>query len=93
MEPARRLGFAFEDEALVEEMLAAVEGERGALPLLAFAVSRLWELRDRERKLLTREAYEEIGGVAGALAQHAEATLERIGDERQRSCASSSATW
>ena len=44
--------------------------------------SRLWERRDRERKLLTRAAYEEIGGVAGALAQHAEATLERIGTER-----------
>ena len=46
-------------------------------------VSQLWERRDRERKLLTRAAYEEIGGVAGALAQHAEATLERIGAERQ----------
>ena len=64
-------------------MTDAVEGERGALPLLAFAVSRLWEKRDRERKLLTQEAYAEIGGVAGALARHAEATLERIGAERQ----------
>ena len=61
----------------------AVEGVRGALPLLAFAVARLWEKRDRERKLLTRAAYEEIGGVAGALAQHAEATMDRIGPERQ----------
>ena len=68
---------------LVGKMTAAVEGERGALPLLAFAVSRLWEKRDRERKLLTQEAYAEIGGVAGALARHAEATLERIGAERQ----------
>jgi WD40 repeat protein len=63
-------------------MVAEVEAERGALPLLAFAVSRLWELRDRERRLLTREAYERIGGVGGALAQHAEATLETIGEER-----------
>ena len=64
-------------------MVESVEGARGALPLLAFAVSRLWEKRDRERKLLTRAAYEEIGGVAGALAQHAEATMDRIGAERQ----------
>jgi hypothetical protein len=83
VEPAKKEGFAFEDEALVAEMLEAVEGTRGALPLLAFAVSRLWEKRDRERKLLTRAAYEEIGGVAGALAQHAEQTLERIGPERE----------
>jgi len=70
-------------EALVEEMVDSVEGARGALPLLAFAVARLWERRDRERKLLTRAAYEEIGGVAGALAQHAEAAMDTIGPERQ----------
>jgi WD40 repeat protein len=81
-EPAKREGFSFE-EGLVEKMLQAVEGARGALPLLAFAVARLWEKRDRERKLLTRKAYEEIGGVAGALVQHAEQTLERIGLEKE----------
>jgi WD40 repeat protein len=82
-EPAEREGFAFEDDALVAEMLEAVEGARGGLPLLAFAVARLWEKRDRDRKLLARMAYEEIGGVAGALAQHAEQTLERIGTPRE----------
>ena len=82
-EPAKARGYRFEDETLVGEMVESVEGARAALPLLAFAVSRLWEKRDRERKLLTRAAYEDIGGVAGALAQHAEATLERIGSERQ----------
>ena len=46
---------------------------------------RSWPSRSRgsgrsgtgRRRLLTREAYERIGGVAGALAQHAEATLAR----------------
>ncbi len=83
VEPAKKEGFRFSDDAFVEEMLASVEGERGALPLLAFAAARLWERRDRERRLLTQTAYEEIGGVAGGLAQHAEETLERIGPERQ----------
>jgi hypothetical protein len=83
VEPAKRFGFTFEDDDLVEEMVQAVEGERGALPLLAFAVARLWEERDKERKLLTRQAYGRLGGVTGALAQHAEATLERIGPERE----------
>ncbi len=82
IEPARKLGYRFEDDALVNEMVASVEGARGALPLLAFAVARLWEKRERETKFLTWEAYEEIGGVAGALAQHAEATMARIGSER-----------
>ncbi len=83
VEPAQALGFHFEEEALIEDMLGVVEGERGTLPLLAFAVARLWEKRDGKERLLTRQAYEEIGGVAGALVQHAEATLERIGPERQ----------
>jgi WD40 repeat protein len=82
VQPALACGYHFEDESLVEEMVGEVVKERGALPLLAFAASRLWELRDRERGLLTRKAYQEIGGVAGALAQHAEATLERIGTPR-----------
>ncbi|PWB68652.1 MAG: hypothetical protein C3F15_15995, partial [Holophagae bacterium] len=81
-EPAARRLYGFESGSMVDEMVGEVEAERGALPLLAFAVSRLWELRDRERRLLTREAYERIGGVVGALAQHAEATLEKVGRER-----------
>jgi WD40 repeat protein/DNA-binding winged helix-turn-helix (wHTH) protein len=82
VEPAAALGYAFDGESLVEEMMAEVEEERGALPLAAFAAARLWERRDRKAGLLTREAYEAIGGVGGALAQHAEATLERIGSEK-----------
>ena len=83
VEPAKKQGYRFDDDALVGEMVSTVEGARGALPLLAFAVARLWERRDREKKLLTRGAYREIAGVEGALAQHAEATLDRIGPERQ----------
>jgi len=82
VQPAAKCGYRFEDEALVEEMLGEVEGERGALPLLAFAAARLWEKRDRETGLLTRRAYQDIGGVGGALARHAEATIDRIGSER-----------
>jgi DNA-binding winged helix-turn-helix (wHTH) protein len=82
VEPAAGRLFVFEDELLVEEMISEVEFERGALPLLAFAVARLWELRDEKRRMLTREAYEAIGGVGGALARHAEATVEAIGLER-----------
>jgi len=81
VQPATKCGYRFEDDELVEEMLAEVEGERGALPLLAFAMSRLWEKRDRGNGLLTRQSYDDIGGVGGALAQHAEATIDRIGTD------------
>jgi WD40 repeat protein len=81
-QPALQCGYRFEHDELVEEMLAEVEGERGALPLLAFAAARLWEDRDRETGFLTRSAYENIEGVGGALARHAEATIDHIGSER-----------
>ncbi|MCI0416176.1 protein kinase [bacterium] len=83
VQPALKCGYRFEDEALVDEILTDVEKERGALPLMAFAAGRLWEKKERQLGVLTRAAYREIGGVAGALAQHAEATMERIGTERQ----------
>jgi serine/threonine protein kinase/WD40 repeat protein len=83
VQPALKAGYRFEDESLVDEILADVQAERGALPLMAFAAARLWEKRDRNTGLLTRQTYKEIGGVAGALAQHAEQTMERIGTERQ----------
>jgi WD40 repeat protein len=82
VQPATKCGYRFEDDELVDEMLAEVEGERGALPLLAFAMSRLWDKRDRDHGLLTRQAYHDIGGVGGSLARHAEATLEKVGTDR-----------
>lgn len=82
VQPALKCGYRFEDETLVGEIIADVEKERGALPLMAFAASRLWDKRNRAAGLLTRDAYRGIGGVEGALAQHAETTMERIGTER-----------
>lgn len=82
VDPARLRGYRFDDEALATEMVADLEGTRAALPLLAFAAARLWERRDRERRLITRASYAGIGGVAGALAQHAEATLEAVSAAR-----------
>jgi WD40 repeat protein len=83
LEPARRRGYSFEDERLADDMVRACEGARGTLPLLAFAVSRLWELRDPQRRLLTRTAHDQMGGVAGALGQHAEAALTAVGTARE----------
>lgn len=48
----------------------------GALPLLQFALSRLYSLREGNR--LTMEAYREIGGVSGAIGTHAEEEFKRI---------------
>ena len=64
VEPARAEGYRFE-EGLADEMLAAVEGERGALPLLAFSVARLWAERDRGKRILSRAAHERDRGRRG----------------------------
>jgi serine/threonine protein kinase len=73
--PAELAGYRFETPELVEHMLEHLESTPGALPLLQFAATRLWEGRDREKKLLTVSAYRELGGIAGALASHADSVL------------------
>ncbi len=84
LEPARRAGYQFEDPALATEMVDAVVTQAGALALLSFTAAELWKLRDRHFRQLTRKAYVAIGGVAGALAKHAEATLSELSIEDQR---------
>jgi WD40 repeat protein/tRNA A-37 threonylcarbamoyl transferase component Bud32 len=84
VEPARRVGYRFDDPALPRAMVDAVAGRPGALALLSFTAARLWELRDRHFHQLTRKAYDAIGGVEGALAGHAEATLLACATDQQR---------
>jgi WD40 repeat protein/DNA-binding winged helix-turn-helix (wHTH) protein len=80
--PAARLGYAFEDDGLLDELLDEVAEERAALPIIAFTAFRLWELRERDRRMLTRQALADVGGVGGSLARHAEATIDCIGSDR-----------
>ena len=75
VQPVEAAGCAFEDQKLPREMVAEVGGERACLPLLQFCGQLLWERRDHDRGLLLRSEYEAMGGVAGALARHAEGIL------------------
>jgi WD40 repeat protein len=83
-EPARRAGYDFDDKDLPGRMVRAVAGQPGALALLSFTAAQLWELRDRHFKRLTRRSYDAIGGVEGALAAHADATLAACSADEQR---------
>ena len=83
-EPARRAGFRFEDPNLPEEMVGEVADRQGALPLLSFAAAQLWAERDVHFRRLTCRAYEEMGGVTGALARHADVVVESMPHEHQR---------
>ena len=75
VEPAHMAGFRFESPSLVEHMLDHLQHTPGALPLLQFAASKLWDLRDQKHHLLTEASYRAIGGIAGALASHADAVI------------------
>nr|WP_044193314.1 serine/threonine-protein kinase [Hyalangium minutum] len=78
VQPAEMAGYTFEAPETVEKILQYLETAQGALPLLQFAATQLWELRDPERKLLTTQAYESMGGIEGALARHADTVLEEL---------------
>lgn len=71
-------GYHFEDEELGEEVFAGLDATVGAMPLAEFALLELWKRRDRANRLLTRAALRALGGVAGALERHAEATLASL---------------
>ena len=77
-QPALRAGLHIE-RGLVEALVADVEGEAGALPLLSTALLELWQRRDGRRLRLS--TYEQTGGVRGAVARLAEHTYQRLDDE------------
>jgi serine/threonine protein kinase len=81
-QPAEMAGFQFETADMIEDMLNHLETTPGALPLLQFAAAKLWETRDVARRKLTRQAYIGMGGVAGALASHADRVVADLGAQR-----------
>ncbi|HSP81272.1 MAG TPA: serine/threonine-protein kinase, partial [Myxococcaceae bacterium] len=78
VQPAEMAGYRFESEEMISHMLEHLEATQGALPLLQFAATKLWESRDPARNLLTVESYNAIGGIAGALASHADSVLAEL---------------
>jgi WD40 repeat protein len=80
--PARQTQMKLE-KGLSELLILEMEGQSGSLPLLEFALTQLWS-RQKEG-VLTHQAYEAIGGVEQALANHAEAVYAGLREsERMR---------
>jgi hypothetical protein len=74
-----RLDVRLED-GLLGRLTEDIAHNPDALPLLEFALSELWsrlKIDDRRREL-THAAYDEIEGVSGALAKHADAVLSEL---------------
>ncbi|MEH1816690.1 MAG: caspase family protein [Nostoc sp.] len=74
-EPAKLQGHSLE-EALLLKIFQDVRQEPGFLPLLEFALTKLWDKRDQEKHQLTLEQYEKLGELTGALNLHAKKVYE-----------------
>lgn len=81
VQPASARGVDFET-GLVARMVADIQKQSSALPLLQFALEQIW--RKRAAPHLTHQLFEDVGGVAGALAQRADDVFERLHPEDQR---------
>lgn len=82
--PAEVTGVRFESEALVAQIVEEAGQVHNGLPILQFALAQLWEQRDPERSVITAAAMDRIGGVTGALTQHADAVFEELVPARKR---------
>lgn len=52
------------------------------MPLLEFALTRLWE--KQKNRELTHQAYQEIGGVKKAIANHAEQVYQKLSETEKQ---------
>jgi len=78
--PVQAVGLKYED-GLVDRILDDVRSQPGSLPLLQYALRQLFD--KRAGAVLTHEAYDEVGGVRRALAQHAEEIYSTLTNTQQ----------
>ena len=71
------------EEGLTNRLIKDVANQPGLLPLLQFALTQLWE--KQKNWFLTHQAYQEIGGIEKALANHADAVFHKFsGADKKR---------
>ncbi|MGD1928947.1 MAG: pentapeptide repeat-containing protein [Leptolyngbyaceae cyanobacterium] len=79
-EPAKQAGYDF-DPATVQLLVEQTRGYQGALPLLQFALQRIWEeLEEGDEPL---ETLNTLGGVGGALAEEAQKLYNSLSKDEQ----------
>lgn len=82
--PARSKGVRFESSEMVEALVESASEAEGGLPLLQFALAELWETKPPQTQVLTRAAFDGLGGVRGALARHADRVFAAMRPELRR---------
>jgi DNA-binding SARP family transcriptional activator/ABC-type glycerol-3-phosphate transport system substrate-binding protein/tRNA A-37 threonylcarbamoyl transferase component Bud32 len=76
--PAQRHGVTFEP-AVLAALLRDVTDRPGALPLLQYTLTELFESRRGDR--ITYAAYEHLGGISSALVKRADGLLSSLGED------------
>jgi hypothetical protein len=79
-EPAKLVGLRF-DPGVVDALLHDTLGEPASLPMLQFALLKLWYAREHNR--ITLSAYEKLGGARLALANSANEFYSHLTQENQ----------
>jgi WD40 repeat protein/serine/threonine protein kinase/DNA-binding SARP family transcriptional activator len=79
-EPARRMGVRLEN-GLTKSIVADVADQPGALPLLQYALTELFE--KRQNNVMTVSAYGRIGGVLRALGRRADEIYDALDEPGQ----------
>jgi hypothetical protein len=83
-EPAKRAGHPL-DDATVELLINETKGREGVLPLLQFALTRIWEGMVQGRA--PAETLRQIGGVGGALAVEAQRLYDGLHNDIDKALA------
>ncbi len=78
--PAEQVGVTME-QGLVPAILRDIAEQPGALPLLQYALTELFDRRSG--RILTLSAYRDSGGVLGALARRADELYRRLTEPQQ----------
>jgi hypothetical protein len=80
-QPAARVGVAFED-GVVPDLIAEAVRSPGALPLLQFTLTELYDRR--VDGLISRQALDDVGGMAGSIGRRAEEPIAAQAGDRGR---------
>jgi energy-coupling factor transporter ATP-binding protein EcfA2 len=82
VEPARKVGLAFDPPDLAERILDDAGDDEGMLPLLQYALKETWALR--KGAAMTGDAYARSGGVREAIRVTAERAFGALSPEDQQ---------
>ena len=79
--PADRVGLTIQD-GLTKIILDQVQSNPGELPLLQFTLEQLWKRQSNGQLMIA--AYDAIGGVEQALANHAETIYQKLNEDEKK---------